>query len=187
MLYQFRKAFIFGHAAEYNPIAANDLGPLSHQLDLGGLAAGAYRQSVKFDFGHIISGDQSRIPRLWECSVIIEPTSAPNGTSQVHAYLGFSDSPVGSVGNPGGLSGEDDDWFGYGAASTDADETTTQLMSLGSATVSADATEQHLHFNQFTIRGRYGILVIANKLNVNFAASAAEMAVRLKPIFEVDE
>ena len=182
MNYQFRNSLIFADSVVYSATAG--LGERAYQFNIRGILSGRYRQSVKFDFGSVISGDQTKIPRLWECTAAIPMTNS--GTGEISIFVGFSDSPVSGVGNPAGLSGVDGEWHGYGTTPSDADEVVDSLMSIGSQDPPVTVTnDQILQFGVFSPKARYGILVVKNGLSVALPNLNTRTSLRLKPIYEL--
>jgi hypothetical protein len=169
---------ILADSTDYNPTSGVSLlGTRTHQLDLTSVAAAAYRQSAKFDFG-------ATRARNWYCRAAFEPTSAPTAGTAVEVFIGFSDNSSATVGNPGNLSGSDAAYTGYGAAATDANECIGQLMYLGNVVVSADADIMVGEVGAFTPQMRYGIIVVRNGMNVAMIGDAVEMSVQLWPVVE---
>ena len=179
----FGTPIILADSADYSPTAGLGLtGTRTHQLDLGGIGAGTYRQSAKFDF--FVGG--SSCAEYWFCKVSIPPASAPTAGGSAEIFLAFSDSSTAANNNPGNLSGSDGPYTGYGAASTDADEQIGgQFERLPKSLVfSADSDTHIADIGKFPVLSRYGIIVVRNSCSVAFATSAAQMSVQLFPIIE---
>lgn len=169
---------VLGNSTDHNPTAGiAPTEPDTHQINLTSLAAGAYRQSVKIDFGATRARD-------WRMSAAIEPVSAPTAGDVVEFYLGFSSDSTAANGNPGNLSGSDSAWTGYGAASTDADEVAGQLDYIGQLSFGADADVHVGGVGVFTPWKRYGILVVRNGLSVALDTDAIQMSIHLSPIVD---
>ena len=169
---------VLGDATDHNPtagVAPTDAD--TDQIDLTSLAAGAYRQSAKFDFG-------ATRAREWQMRAAIEPVSAPTAGGAVEFFLGFSNSATAANANPGNLSGSDAAWVGYGAAATDADEVVGQLVRVGQLVFGADDDIQVGEVGVFTPWQRYGILVVRNGLSVALESDAVEMSIHLSPVVD---
>jgi len=167
---------ILGNSGDYSPTAGASLtGTRTHQLNLTGLVAGAYRQSAKFDMG------ATRAQRYF-CRAAIEPASAPAAGGAVEVFLGLSDNATAANNNPGNLSGADAAYTGYGAAATDATECIGQLTRIGQVIASADADIMVSTLGVFIPYLRYGMIVVRNGFSVNLGADAVEMSVQLFPI-----
>jgi len=178
----FGTPIILADSTDYNPTAGTGLtGTRTHQLDLGGIASGAYRQSAKFDF---FAGGSS-CPEWWFCRAAIVPASAPTAGLSAEIFLAFSDDGTAANNNPGNLSGSDGAYTGYGGAAGDADEQIGgQFLRLGAVVFSADSDTHIGDIGRFPVLARYGIVVVRNSLNVALATSAAQMSVQLWPITE---
>lgn len=178
-------ALIFRDATDFNPTSGvsllGDDDTAMVQLDLTGLAAGAYRQSAKFDFG-------KRWAEQWIMMAAIEPASAPTAAGTVAFRIGYSNNAAAGVNNVGNLSGVDAAYVGYGAAAGDATEVVSQTVLIGTLTFGADADVQvGMIGTPFTPLMRYGSLVVWNNLSVALAADAVEMSVQLFPLHEQRE
>ena len=173
-------SIILANSGDHSPTSGQSLtGTRTDQLNLTSLAAGAYRQSTKFDFGATRAVN-------WFMRAAIEPVSAPAATSPVvEFFLGFSDSATAGVNNPGNLSGSDSAYTAYGAAATDADEQIGQLVRVGRLVFSADDDVHVGEVGIFTPTLRYGMLVVRNGLAVALESDAVEMSVHLIPIQDV--
>lgn len=160
----------------YSPTAGTTLtGTRTAQINLTSIAAAAYRQSDKFDFG-------ATAPREWMCRAAFQPTSAPTAYGVVEVFIGFSDNATAANNNPGNLSGADSAYVGYGAAATDANEAIAQLTYLGNVVVSADSDIMVGEVGIFTPVLRYGMIVVRNGMSVAFIANAVQMSVQLHPM-----
>lgn len=167
---------ILADTTDHAPTAGSTLGGTrTDQIDLTSLAAGAYRQSAKVDFGLTRA-------REWICRAAFEPASAPAAGGAVEVFVGFSDSATAADSNPGNLSGSDGAYNGYGAASTDADECIGQLVRIGQVVASADADIMVGEVGIFVPALRYGSIVVRNGLSVAFLGDAVEMSIHLIPI-----
>lgn len=174
-------AIILADTTDHSPAASNNLGTRTDQIDLTSLAAGAYRQSAKFDFG-------ATRAKLWKASGAFEWSVAPTAGGHIMVYLGLSQSATAGTANPGNLSGSDAAYVGYGAAASDAEECISQLELIGVFAVSNDADVQVGNFwtpNQlFVPAERYGIVVVKNDTDQALIADAVEMSIRLSPVID---
>lgn len=168
-------AIIVADSTDHSPAAGSNLGTRTDQIDLTSLAAGAYRQCTKLDFG-------ATRAKWWEATAAIEWSSAPTAGGVIRLFIGWSHSATAGTGNPGNLSGADGAYVGYGAAATDADECITQLDFVGSFAVSNDADIQIGHLGLLLPVHRYGTIVIQNDSDAALIADAVEMSVRLSPV-----
>ena len=175
-------ALIFRDVTDFNPTQGvallGNAGATLVQIDLTGLAALAYRQSAKFDFG-------KRWAEQWVMMASIEPVSAPTAAGTVGFYMGYSNHPTAGVNNVANLSGADAAYTGYGGTAATATSVVTQLTSIGTMTFGNQAdTNVAVVGMPFTPLMRYGSLVVWNNLSVALAGDAVEMSVQLFPMHE---
>ena len=173
-------AIILADATDHAPAAANNLGTRTDQIDCTDLAAGAARQSDKFDFGANMD-----LEYVLAACVEWETTPEIAAGETLEFYVGFSHSATAAVGNPGGLSGSDAAYTGYAAGSLAA--SLKQLMLIGvmnqDNVINTDQAQIATAIGTFSPRDRYGVLVVYNK-----AAAAAlhsdmvETSFRLTPL-----
>lgn len=156
---------VLADTTDHAPAANNDLGTRTDQIDCTDLAAGTARQSDQVDFG--VNRDLEYVLSAaieWE----VTPEIAAGET--VDFYLAFSNSGTAAVANPGGVTGSDSAYAGYGAGSLAA--SLKQLTSIGSMSqdnvITTDQTQIDMAIGTFTPRHRYATLVV-----VNSAAAAA--------------
>jgi hypothetical protein len=173
-------AIVLGKSASHSPAANNNLGTITDEIDLTSLAAGAARQSAKFDFG-------STRARRYAIFAALEWATAPaaGAVESVDIYLAFSPSGTAAVANPGGVSGSDSAYAGY---SSNLDDSLKQLTFIGSsiATVQATGTVQIATVGTFTPIERYATLVVDNSsASDNLHNDMVEMSILITPI--VDE
>ena len=169
---------VLADTTDHSPAAANNLGTRTDQIDLTSLAAGAARQSAKFDF------TASRA-RQFNLMAAIEWAAAPAAGETLDFYLAPSPSATAANANPGGVSGSDSAYSGY---SSNLDDSLKQLIFLGSmvATVQATTTIQIAQIAVFIPPERYATLVVDNNSAADALMSdAVEMSILITPI--VDE
>jgi hypothetical protein len=173
-------AIIVADATDHAPgaTAQNNLGTRTDQIDLTGLASGAFRQSDKLDFG----GGSAAWAPWWDVTAAIEPGSAPTLPADVRFWIGFSRSATAGQDNPGNLVGADGTYVGYGATAADAAEAIEQLVFIGSLPASADDDIFVAHIGRLFVPLRYGTLVIQDNLGAALEADAVEHSIRFTPI-----
>ena len=151
------------------------------EIDMGSLADGSMRQSVKADL------TANRDPEyMVEVSVETDTDATDGGT--VDVYVGYSDSATAGTGNPAALSGTDAAYAG-GTGGTD-DGGVRLLEHAGSlvlqATNDADAQPQIGAIGVIAPKKRYMMIVVANNsgaiLGSAGAGTADELAVRVTGI-----
>lgn len=173
-------AIILADTTDHSPAANYNLGTRTDQIDCTDLAAGAARQSAKFDFG-----------ATWDLEVVLASVVEWETTPEVAAgetldfYMGYSHSATAAVGNPANLTGADAAYAGITGGTLAA--SLKQLTYIGSQVmdnvINTDMPQIDTNVSTFTPRDRYGILVVFNN-----AASAAlhsdmvETSFRLTPI-----
>lgn len=168
-------AIVLAHTT-YSPTAANNLGSRTDQLNLTSIAAGAARQSIKFDFG------ANRAP-LWVLAAGIEMATAADAGEAVDFYIGFSSNATAGTANPGGLSGADAAYTGYNANLADSLKDLTPLSALILTTDATTVVLIDTEITTFRATERYGSLVVVNNTASDaFVADAVEMAIRLTPL-----
>ena len=173
-------AIVLADTTDYGPAAANNLGTRTDQIDCTDLAAGAARQSAKFDFG-----------ATWDLEYVLaaciewETTPEIAAEETVSFYMGFSHSASAATANPAGLSGSDAAYSGYSAGSLA--DSLKQLMPLGvmvqDNVINTDQAQIDTAIATFTPRARYGILVVVNNAaSAAFHSDMVETAFRLQPL-----
>lgn len=164
-------------ASGFSPTAGTSItGTRTHLLTLTSLAANAYRQSEKADFG-------ATPVDSWFVQGAFTPTSAPAAYGIVEVFIGYSSSATAANNNPGNLSGSDAAYTGYGGAATDADEMVYgELERIGSVMASADADTFVGDVGIVVPKQRYFCIVVRNSLSVALSATVTQMGVYLTPI-----
>ena len=166
---------VLGNSVDY--VDGNGLGARTDQIDLTSLAAGAARQSDKFDLGVDLDLE-------YVLAAAIEFASAPTSGETVDFYLSFSNSAAAGTGNAGGVSGSES---GYSGAAGDAvADTVPQLVYVGSLVCTSDGVGVVQIDNSigiFTPRARYATLVVVNNTGGDaFDSDAINSAVRIAPL-----
>lgn len=154
------------------PIAANNLGTVTDQIDCTDLADQAARQSDKIDFTANIDVEYVLSAAIeWE----VTPEVAAGDT--VRFYMAWSNSATAATANPGGVSGSDSAYTGYAAGSLA--ESLKQLQHLGDMpldnVITTDQTQIDMAIATFTPRMRWGTLVVFNNAATNLAAFHSDM------------
>ncbi len=163
----------------FSPDSTKDLRiatPTEVNLDLVSLAASAYRQSAKFDFGAV------RAP-LYDVWGVLEFAASVAAGKAIEFYMGYSPSSTAANANPANLSGSDAAYTGY---ASNADDAVKQLQYVGAMITTANATTtlQVGYFGAFAPQGgRYGIAVVRSRLAVAFHSSSAKMHIVLNPTY----
>lgn len=144
------------------------------EIDMGGLANGAYRQSAKCDL--TVNRD---VEYKVEVSVETEADATAGGTIDVYYYT--SDSATVGTGNMGGCSGADAAYTG-GTGGTAA--TGIKLLEYAGplvlqATAAADAEPQIGVVGMIRPAGRYLGIVVGNNSGTALATTADELAIRV--------
>ena len=152
---------------------AGDLGVKSDQIDLTSLAAGAARQSAKFDLA--VSG--AFLPTRCSVTVAVEFDVAPGSGEVVDFWLGFSPSATAGTANPGGLTGSDAAYSG--TAGDSLDDSLKQLTFVGSLVATADAATvvEFQTVGWFAPPLRYASLVVDNNTAQALEGDAIEMGI----------
>ena len=177
--YTIGTAIILADTTDHSPAANYNLGTRTDQIDCTDLAAGAARQSSKFDFTANMD-----VEYVLASCVEWETTPEVAAGETLDFYIGYSHS-TGAVGNPANLSGSDAAYTGISGGTLAA--SLKQLAFLGSQVmdnvINTDMPQVDTAVATFTPRSRYGILVV-----VNSAASAAlhsdmvETSFRIQPL-----
>ena len=161
--------FIGGATKTSIEVAGTDV-----QIDCTGLAAGAGRESAKFDFGATRS-------RQYSVSCSFEFATAPVTGELMNFYLAPTPNAAAANGNVQSIDGVD-------AAAPSGHSTLLELtdacMFIGSAVCSADATAtvQNMYVGVFSPPHRYGILIVVNDTSDNMHSDAVEIVVVFEPI-----
>lgn len=173
-------AIILADTTDHAPAANYNLGTRTDQIDCTDLAAGAARQSTKFDFTANMD-----VEYVLASCVEWETTPEIAAGETLDFYMGYSHSVTAAVGNPANLSGSDAAYTGITGGTLAA--SLKQLVFLGSQVmdnvINTDMPQVDTAVATFTPRSRYGILVVYNA-----AASAAlhsdmvETSFRLQPL-----
>lgn len=169
------------HAGDFSPAAANDLQqgtPTTAQLSLASVADDAARESAKVDLG------ATRAAAYHVAAALEFASSGLTAGETVVMYWAPSPDATAANGNPGGVSGSDGAYDGYG---TNLDASLRQLTRIGTFVVTADATGtvQIASVGALVPPERYGTLVVVNRSGAALHSDDVEMHVVLTPI--VDE
>jgi len=158
-------AIILADTTDHAPAANYNLGTRTDQIDCTDLAAGAARESDKFDFGANID-----LEAILAAVVEWETTPEVAAGETLDFYLGYSHSATAAVGNPANLTGSDAAYSGMTGGTLAG--SLKLLHYIGSMVmdnvINTDMPQVDTAIATFTPRGRYGILVVYNA-----AASAA--------------
>ena len=178
--YTIGTAIILADTTDHSPAANYNLGTRTDQIDCTDLAAGAARQSAKFDFTANMD-----VEYVLASCVEWETTPEIAAGETLDFYIGYSHSATAAVGNPANLTGSDAAYTGMTGGTLAA--SLKQLTFLGSQVmdnvINTDMPQVDTAVATFTPRARYGILVV-----VNSAASAAlhsdmvETSFRIQPL-----
>lgn len=156
---------ILADTTDHSPAAANNLGTRTDQIDCTDLAAGAARQSTKFDF-------TANIDLEYVLAACVEWETTPEiaAGETLEFYLAYSISATAANANPGGVSGADSAYTGYSAGSLAASLEQLDLIGVMNMdnVINTDQAQIDIDIATFTPRHRYASLVVYNK-----AASAA--------------
>lgn len=167
---------VFSHTSEYVPTQGQPSGT-DADIDLDSVLAGEAQESVKLDIG------SANLDVLYSLKAYIEFFSSPTAGGSVDFYLGFSNDTDAGDDNPGGLSGTDGVYQGYGADTASGTEALKQLEYMGSLTVTNDTVLQVAKLKPFQPTGRYCMLVVVNNTSVSLAdTDAIETSVVATPI-----
>ena len=178
--YTIGTAIILADTTDHSPAANYNLGTRTDQIDCTDLAAGAARQSAKFDFTANMD-----VEYVLASCVEWETTPEIAAGETLDFYIGYSHSATAAVGNPANLTGSDAAYSGMTGGTLAA--SLKQLTFLGSQVmdnvINTDMPQVDTAVATFTPRSRYGMLVV-----VNSAASAAlhsdmvETSFRIQPL-----
>jgi len=178
--YTIGTAIILADTTDHSPAANYNLGTRTDQIDCTDLAAGAARQSAKFDF-------TANMDVEYVLASVVEWETTPEiaAGETLDFYIGYSHSATAAVGNPANLTGADAAYTGITGGTLAA--SLKQLVFLGSQVmdnvINTDMPQVDTAVATFTPRSRYGMLVV-----VNSAASAAlhsdmvETSFRIQPL-----
>ena len=178
--YTIGTAIILADTTDHSPAANYNLGTRTDQIDCTDLAAGAARQSAKFDFS-------ANMDVEYVLASVVEWETTPEiaAGETLDFYIGYSHSATAAVGNPANLTGADAAYAGMTGGTLAA--SLKQLVFLGSQVmdnvINTDMPQIDTAVATFTPRSRYGMLVV-----VNSAASAAlhsdmvETSFRIQPL-----
>lgn len=170
---------VLADLTDWSPAAANNLGTRTAQIDLTSLAAGAARQSDKFDFGAL------RVS-AYNLAAAIEFATDPIAGDVIEFRLAYSPTVTPANANPGGVSGSDSAYTGYSANFEASLEQTTLI---GTIVVTADYTptiQKDLNIGVFSPPERYATLIVVNRTEDVLMSDAVEMSVLITPnIFEI--
>lgn len=166
--------FLFAdHATDFGAApatAANSLiigTPTDAQMDCGGVAAGAGRQSAKFDFGT----DRPPLYRLDAC--MENATAQPDG-EVFDFWICGSPSTTAGTGNAAGLTGSD-------AGFTTTRGLEGQMIKAGTLQIRNNVLNIG-YCGMFRPTHRYGILVMVNNTSGVLATTADEIHLTLTPV-----
>ena len=173
-------AIVLADATDHAPAAANYLGARTDQIDCTDLAAGAARQSAKFDFGANMD-----LEYVLAACVEWETTPEIAAGETLEFYMGFSDSGTATTANPGGLSGSDAAYTGYAAGSLAA--SLKQLMLIGVMSqdnvINTDQAQIATAIGTFSPRDRFGMLVVYNRaVAAALHSDMVETSFRITPL-----
>lgn len=169
-------ALVFSNSGEYSPADAGQPTGTNADIDLGELANGVCKQSVKLDLG------SANLDVQWEMRAYIEYHSAPTAGGVINFYLGFSSDATAGEDNPANLAGTDSAFEGYGADAASGIEALEQLDYIGSLVVTADADLQVSPKWIFVPKSRWCCLVVENQSSVNLAnTDAIETGIAITP------
>lgn len=153
---------------------AGDGGTRTHQIDLTSLANGAARQGAKADLG-------ATRAKQYAVTVCVEMAVAPASLASVDVYWAASPHATAATLNPGGCTGADAAYTG--TAGDSLDDSLSQLLFLGSISLTSDA-DPVLQMETFTLfpSHRYGMPVIDNNGGQAMHGDAVECFISLTPI-----
>ena len=151
--------------------------PTDVQIDLTSLAAGAGRESAKFDFGAKRAAHYSILATL-------EFATAPVTGEVVNLYLAPTSNSTAADGNIQSIDGVD---AAAPSGHSTLKELTDACLWIGSLICSADATitVQNMSGGIFVPPERYGILIVVNDTSDAIHSDAVECNIVFNPI--VDE
>ena len=165
---------VFAHAADFS----EELGSITHEIDITNLASAAARQSAKADW--VNDGVTNRYRREFAITVIIEwgVGGPPTPGTTVDFYWASSVSATAATANPGGVNGSDGLYTG--TAGSTLDESLRDLQLLGKLHVTNDADVQRTTFKAI-LPTQFGSLVVRNGTAEPLDANGADMAVFFTP------
>lgn len=168
---------VLANLTDWNPAAANNLGARTNQIDLTSLAAGAARQSEKFDFGALRAS-------AYNLAAAIELLGAPIAGETVDFYLAFSPNGTPANANPGGVSGSDSAYTGYSLNLTNSLKQLSYVGSLILTVQNTPTVQIDTNIGVFSPPERYATLIVVNKTAAdNLVGDAVEMSVLISPSF----
>lgn len=163
---------------DFSPTTANDLRHASAvdtevQITLASLADGAARESDKVDLGEHRARD-------YHVRAAFEIAASPTASDIVELYWAPSQHATAANGNPGGVTGSDAAYTGYGTLS----EAIPQLIFIGAFVCSSDGTTtvQVAEVGTFSPPERYGTLIVKNESGAAFHSDDVESHVVFDPI-----
>ena len=163
---------------DFSPTTANDLRHPSAadtevQLSLASVADGAARESDKVDLGE-------HRAREYHVRAAFELAATPTAGDIIELYWAPSQHATAANGNPGGATGSDANYTGYGTLS----EAVKQLQFIGAFVCTSDATTtvQAAEIGRFSPPERYGSLIVKNESGAAFHSDDVECHVVFDPI-----
>jgi len=176
------KQIVFAdHANDFSPAAANDLRistdggkEADYDIQLANVADDAARQSVKADLGENRAAE-------YTVRAAFEFAATPTAGETVDLFWAPSHKSTAGTGNPGGVSGADAAYDGYGS---NLDAALEQLEFIGPfvATAQATPTVQVGEVGVFAPGERYGSLVVVDRSGAAFHSDDVESHVVFDPI-----
>ena len=163
---------------DFSPTTANDLrhataADTEGQITLASLVDGAARESDKVDLGE-------HRAREYHVRAAFELAATPTAGDIIELYWAPSQHATAANGNPGGVTGSDAAYTGYGTLS----EATPQLIFIGAFVCTSDATGtvQVGEVGTFSPPERYGTLVVKNESNAALHSDDVESHIVFDPI-----
>ena len=150
------------------------------QIDIVGLVEAAARASAKVDLG------VNRAQR-YSAMASLRFAVAPTNGNVVEFFWAASASSVAAEGNPGPLTGVDQDVPGYTGGTHTNDDIVRQMDYIGSFVVVNTTDVQVAFVGMFIPPTRYGMLVILNRSGQTIAADATDdedVGIRLEPMID---
>jgi hypothetical protein len=174
---------VWAHSGEYVPSDAVQPATIDADFDWNDLVAATPYQGAKLNLGSV------NLDLEWMMKVYIEWHSAPTAGGSVDFYLGFSNDATAGEDNPGGLSGAEAAYQGYGGDAASGLEALHQLEFIGSLIVTADIALQVQEVGVFVPKGQYAMLVAVNNSSVDVAGTdAIETGVAITPFqFQIQD
>lgn len=165
------------HAGDFSPASGTSLEvgtPTDVQLALSGVAAGAARNSTKFDFG-------ATWARSYSIMAAIEFFSAPAAGGAIDLYLAYSPQSTAGNANTGLADGSDGAYTGDGGGTVA--ESVRQMHFIGALIVTDLVGVQIIDGGEFTPRWRYAQLVAVDNTSVTIAnTDDVETHIVLQPV-----